>query len=54
MEWIGIELDRAANHESAQVISTDRSRVRVFVIPTDEEAMIARHTVEALDRVAAR
>jgi len=27
--------------------------VRVFVIPTDEEGMIARHTVEALDRVAA-
>jgi acetate kinase len=53
MDWIGIELDRTANHESAQVISTDRSRVRVFVIPTDEEAMIARHTVEALDRVAA-
>jgi acetate kinase len=48
MEWIGIELDRAANRASAQVISSQRSRVRVFVIPTDEEAMIARHTLELL------
>jgi acetate kinase len=50
MEWIGVELDRLANRNSAQVISTERSRVRVFVIPTDEEAMIARHTLAVLDR----
>lgn len=47
MEWIGVELDRSANRESAQIISSERSRVRVFVIPTDEEAMIARHTIAA-------
>ncbi len=52
MEWIGIELDRAANRANAQVISADRSRVRVFVIPTDEEAMIARHTLAVLDGLA--
>jgi acetate kinase len=48
MEWIGVELDRTAERESAQVISSARSRVRVFVIPTDEEAMIARHTMAAV------
>lgn len=48
MEWIGVELDRAANRASAQVISSERSRVRVFVIPTNEEAMIARHTLDAI------
>jgi acetate kinase len=53
MEWIGVELDRFANRKSAQVISSERSRVRVFVIPTDEEAMIARHTITVLDREAA-
>ncbi len=53
MEWIGIEMDRSANRNSAQVISTERSRVRVFVIPTDEEAMIARHTLDVLDRAPA-
>jgi len=52
MEWIGVELDRFANRESAQVISSERSRVRVFVIPTDEEVMIARHTITVLDREA--
>jgi len=48
MEWLGIELDREANRAAigseARVISSERSRVRVFVIPTDEESMIARHT----------
>jgi acetate kinase len=52
MEWIGVELDRTANRTSAEVISSDRSRVRVFVIPTDEEAMIARHTISVMDQAA--
>jgi acetate kinase len=51
MEWIGVELDRTANRQNALVISSERSRVRVFVIPTDEEAMIARHTLSILDRL---
>ena len=49
MEWIGIELDRTANRASAPIISSQRSRVRVFIIPTDEEAMIVRHTLAVLD-----
>ena len=53
MEWIGIELDRTANRASAQVISSERSRVRVFVILTSEEAMIARQTLTVLDRAVA-
>jgi acetate kinase len=47
MEWLGVELDLDRNRANAGVISSDRSRVRVFVIPTNEELMIARHT-EAL------
>lgn len=53
MEWIGIELDRVANRANEQVISSERSRVRVFVIPTNEEAMIARQTLAVLDSVVA-
>ncbi|MGO9673441.1 MAG: hypothetical protein ACLPSF_04610 [Methylocella sp.] len=49
MEWIGVELDRTANRASAGIISSARSRTRVFVIPTDEEAMIARHTLAAVE-----
>jgi len=48
MEWIGVELDREANRASSQVISSERSRVKVFIIQTNEEAMIARHTLDAL------
>jgi acetate kinase len=48
MEWIGVELDREANRTNRQVISSERSRVKVFIIPTDEEAMIARHTLAAI------
>jgi acetate kinase len=44
MEWIGVELDLDRNRAGAPIISSDRSRVRVFVIPTNEELMIARHT----------
>jgi acetate kinase len=47
MEWIGVELDPTRNRANETVISSDRSRVRVFVIPTNEEIMIARHTVAA-------
>jgi acetate kinase len=52
--WLGIELDEAANAEvnaaGARLISTGASRVRVYVIPTDEERMIAHHTLEILGR----
>jgi acetate kinase len=42
MDWLGIELDRSRNSAGEAVISTDESRVRVLVIPTDEERVIAR------------
>ena len=52
--WLGIELDEAANAAvnaaGARLISTGASRVRVYVIPTDEERMIAHHTLEILRR----
>ncbi|MEL6745730.1 MAG: acetate/propionate family kinase, partial [Pseudomonadota bacterium] len=37
MTFLGMELDATRNRENGQVISTDRSRVRLFVIPTNEE-----------------
>jgi acetate kinase len=47
-EFIGIALDPAANKANAPVISSSASAVRVRVIPTNEERMIARHTIELL------
>jgi acetate kinase len=42
--WLGIEMDEAANAECLPKISTNRSKISVWVIPTNEELMIARHT----------
>ena len=41
-EWLGVELDEAANARHGPRISTPQSRVLAFVVPTDEESMIAR------------
>ncbi len=45
MEWMGVHLDIEANRANAQIIASRSSRTAVFVIPTDEERMIAEHTV---------
>ena len=42
--WLGIELDEAANAGCQSKISTAGSKTSVWVIPTNEELMIARHT----------
>jgi acetate kinase len=41
--WVGIELDSAANAKGGPRISTAGSRVSAWVVPTNEELMIARH-----------
>ena len=46
--WFGIALDRAANRAGGPRISAEGSRVAVHAIPTDEELMIARHTLAVL------
>jgi acetate kinase len=43
--WLGVELDAAANARHGPRISTPSSRVAAWVIPTNEELMIARHTL---------
>jgi acetate kinase len=42
--WLGIELDPDANARQGPCISRAGSRVSAWVIPTNEELMIARHT----------
>ena len=42
--WLGIDLDAAANAAGGPRISAPGSRVSAWVIPTNEELMIARHT----------
>ena len=46
LSWLGVKLDEAANAARKQLlISAPESAVAVYVIPTDEELMIARHTL---------
>jgi acetate kinase len=46
--WLGVELDPAANQAGGPRISTPASKVSAWVIPTNEELMIARHTCAAI------
>jgi len=45
LSWLGVKLDEAANAGGKQLISAPDSAVAVSVLPTDEELMIARHTL---------
>jgi acetate kinase len=47
--WLGVDLDRAANETNGPLISTPTSRVAVWVVPTNEEHMIALHTWRMLE-----
>jgi acetate kinase len=47
-QWLGLEFDERANAARGPRISREGSRVRAWVIPTDEELMIARHTQRLL------
>ena len=46
--WLGLTLDPAANAAHGPRISTPNSHVSAWVIPTNEELMIARHTAALL------
>jgi len=52
--WLGLEIDDAANRRGQTRISRDASGVSVWVVPTNEELMIARHTGALLGLVEAR
>lgn len=49
-EWIGLQLDPEANARGGPCISRRDSPAPVWVVPTDENLMIARHTRRLLDR----
>jgi acetate kinase len=48
LAWLGFDFDREANVGGKSLISRSGSRVACYVIPTDEELMIARHTLAVL------
>ncbi|HEX4407279.1 MAG TPA: acetate/propionate family kinase [Xanthobacteraceae bacterium] len=48
LSWLGAILDPAANETGHPVISKSSSKISLRVVPTDEELMIARHTLSLL------
>ena len=46
--WLGVALDAAENARHSRLISAKTSLVPVYVVPTDEELMIAQHTLALL------
>jgi acetate kinase len=52
--WLGVEIDAAANAGKGPRISTPGSRASAWVVPTNEELMIARHTGRLLGLSGAR
>src|SRR4051812_33257556 len=53
LAWLGGSLDPAANAANSTTISRPESRFPIFVIPTDEEQMIAKHTLAVLSQTKA-
>lgn len=47
-EWLGVEIDQDENDAAAKTISSPASKVRVVVIPADEEGVIAAHALRLL------
>jgi len=48
MAWLGAELDPVANAAGKTSIARASSRLAIYVVPTDEELMIAKHTLALL------
>lgn len=51
LEWLGVRIDADANARKAYLISATDTRVPVFVVPTNEEMMIAKHTINVLGQM---
>jgi len=52
--WLGLEIDRAANEHHGPRISAADSKIEAWVVPTNEELVIARHTGQLLGLIEAR
>jgi acetate kinase len=51
LAWLGVKIDAGANASKAYDISQVDSKVPVFVVPTNEEMMIAKHTINVLGQM---
>lgn len=49
LHWLQLQLDQEANAANSECISVPSSKLKVYVIPTNEELMIAKHTLNMVD-----
>ncbi len=54
LAWLGVLFDPAANATGKSLISRPESRVVLLIVPTDEELMIAQHTLALLPKQRAK
>lgn len=52
LKALGVEIDEKLNNEKATLISTKNSKVKIFVIDTNEEVVIARETLKLVKALA--
>ena len=50
MKFLGLELDDEKNKSSQEIISNDDSKIKAFVIKTNEELQMVREAKELLDK----
>ena len=48
LTWLGVDIDPTANADAGPLISSSASGIKVWVIPTNEELVITRHTVQVI------
>mgnify|MGYP003295067295 CR=1 FL=1 len=48
LEWLGVSLDPVENARHSSRISRGDSKIPVYIVPTDEERLIATHVIETL------
>jgi acetate kinase len=54
LAWLGAVFDAAANADGKSLISRPESRLALLVVPTDEELMVAQHTLALLPQQETR
>jgi acetate kinase len=54
LHYAGCRIDERANAHNETVISQDKSAVEILVLPTNENAMIARHAFEEVEKIGPR
>jgi acetate kinase len=54
LAWLGADLDSQANAKGALCVSRATSKAGLYVVPTNEELMIARHTLAAISQATSK